>query len=535
VTLDESRRKIDAIDAEILRALAERFVVASEIAREKRALGVSPHDPAREREVMERISREAEGRFPLGRIQAIYREILLAGRVTPPASGGEAQEGDPSRQDKPQSLAIPATSRSGGPLRGTIRPIGDKSITHRALILAAMAQGTSLISHPNPGEDCARTAQALSRIGAALRPSPTGWEVTGGGRNLRDPDGILDLGNSGTGIRLLAGVIAGRSLFAVLTGDASLRRRPMRRIAEPLVAMGATVLLRDGEFPPLALKGGAVRPAQHRLAVASAQVKSCLLLAGLGLQEGEVVVEEPSASRDHTERLMGWLGLPITRERNRVTLRTPIPAIEAFRLSVPADFSAATFYAVAALLVPGSDVRIEGVLINPTRSGALDVLRAMGANLEVGEVEEEGPEATGTIRARGCSLRGTVVEGEMLLRAIDEVPVLAVAAAAAEGETLFRDARELRMKESDRIEATASLVRSLGAEAETGPDWLRIVGRGRLTGGVVASHGDHRIAMSALVAGLAASEAVHLDDIGSIATSDPTFIDRLVQLGADLS
>ena len=309
----------------------------------------------------------------------------------------------------------------------------------------------------------------------------------------------------------------------------------MRRIADPLTAMGATVLLRGGEFPPVAVRGGAIRPGKHRLAVASAQVKSCILLAALGLEDGEVAVEEPSASRDHTERLMQWLGMPISREAGRVTLRAPIPAVPAFRFSVPADFSAASFFAVAALIAPGSDVRLEGVLMNPTRTGALDALRAMGARLEIEDIDEEGPEPVATIRARGCPLHGTTIEGEMLLRSIDEVPILAVAAAAAEGETLFRDARELRLKESDRIEATACLVRALGAEAETGPDWLRVNGRGRLEGGRVESRGDHRIAMSALVAGVAACGDVSLDDTSSIATSDPTFIDRLVQLGGDLS
>ena len=242
----------------------------------------------------------------------------------------------------------------------------------------------------------------MGRLGAVLRPLATGWEVTGAGGTLRDPDGVLDLGNSGTGIRLLAGVIAGSGRYAVLTGDASLRRRPMRRIAEPLSRMGAAVLLRDGEYPPIAVKGGRILPGEHRLAVASAQVKSCILLAGLGLDEGEIVVEEPSASRDHTERLLAWLGLPLSREGNRTTLRAPIPALPAFQLSVPSDFSAAAFFAVAALLVPGSEIRLEGVLMNPTRTGALEVLQAMGADLAVEDLDEEGPEPVATLRARSC-------------------------------------------------------------------------------------------------------------------------------------
>jgi 3-phosphoshikimate 1-carboxyvinyltransferase len=535
VTIEERRGEIDRIDAEILRLLSERFRIATGIAEEKRDLGVSQHDPEREKKVIERIAREAEGKFPVDRAQAIFREILIASRIAQPNTGrkdaGPAREADSSDSGRLR----PLVSNPSGPLRGTIRPIGDKSLTHRALIFGALARGTSRISHPNPGEDCTHTAHALSRLGATLSPLPTGWEITGAAGRLHDPEGVLDLGNSGTGIRLLAGVIAGQSLCAVLTGDASLRRRPMRRIAEPLEAIGATVLLRGGEYPPLAVRGGTIHPVHHRLSVASAQVKSCILLASMGLKGGDAVVEEPSMSRDHTERLMEWLGLPISRDGYRVTLRGPVPPIEGFRFSVPADFSAAAFYIVAATLVAGSDVTLEGVLLNPTRTGAIEVLKAMGADLEIEETGDGRPEPVGSIRVRGGSLRGTEVGGDLLVRAIDEVPILAVAAAAAEGETLFRDARELRMKESDRIAATASLVQAMGAEVETGPDWLRIVGRGRLTGGVVAAHGDHRVAMSAIIGGLAATGPVLVDDVGSISTSDPTFLDRLIQLGATFS
>jgi chorismate mutase len=343
VALDEHRRKIDAVDAEILRLFAERLEIAAEIGREKRALGVSALDPGREQVVLERIVREAGGKFPAERLETIYREILLACRMVQPSQGEGARAGASGRSELGLSRAAPASSRFKGPLRGKIRPIGDKSLTHRALILAALAEGASRISHANPGEDCSRTAQALERVGAGLRPLPTGWEITGAGGRLRDPESVLDLGNSGTGIRLLAGVIAGGGIFGVLTGDASLRRRPMRRIADPLAAMGASVLLRAGEYPPDAVKGGDLRPGHHRLAVASAQVKSCLLLAGLGLRDGELTVEEPSTSRDHTERLMAWLGLPVVRAQNRVTLRAPVPAIRAFQLAIPADISAAAF------------------------------------------------------------------------------------------------------------------------------------------------------------------------------------------------
>ncbi len=426
------------------------------------------------------------------------------------------------------------TVRSSGPLSGGLRPIGDKSLTHRALIFAAISRGTCRILQPNPGEDCRATAEALSRLGAGLRPSADGWEVEGANGNLHDPDQTLDCGNSGTGIRLLTGFLAGQSLYGVLSGDASLRKRPMARIAEPLRAMGVTVLLRENRFPPISVHGGEIRPSVHRLPIASAQVKSCLLLAALGLREGSVVVEEPGPSRDHTERFLGWLGISADRQPRRVTITGPFRPYDGFSFQVPADFSASSFYMVAASIVENSDIVLESVNLNPTRTGALDILKAMGADLAVEASVSDQPEPVGTIRVRSSRLTGTVVGGELLLRAIDEVPVLAVAAMAADGETLFRDAGELRVKESDRIESTASLVRALGGEVETGRDWLRVQGRGEIQGGTVEARGDHRIAMSAIVAGSAATDPVSIDQVDAVATSDPTFFEGMTRLGADL-
>lgn len=426
-------------------------------------------------------------------------------------------------------------SRPCGPLRGDVHTVGDKSLTHRALILAAISHGTSRISGANLGEDCGATARALSNLGAILRPSEAGWEIEGGWDSLHDPEDILDLGNSGTGIRLLAGLAVGRSLYAVLTGDASLRRRPMRRIAEPLVKMGAQVLLRHGEFPPVAVQGRGVRAIRYRLPVASAQVKSCCLLASLGLREGETVLTEPGSSRDHTERFLRWLGVDLVSDGTTVTLRAPVPRLSSFSWRVPGDISAAAFYVVAATMVPASQVRLKGVLLNPTRTGCLEILRRMGADIVIEEEDVSGPEPVGTIHVRSAPLRGTVIEGELLLRAIDEVPILSVAAAAAYGETHFLGATELRVKESDRIESSASLARGLGAEVETGTDRLAIRGKGELHGCVVASHGDHRIAMSAIVAGCAARGPVEVDDATQIATSDPEFLAQISRLGADLA
>jgi 3-phosphoshikimate 1-carboxyvinyltransferase len=332
----------------------------------------------------------------------------------------------------------------------------------------------------------------------------------------------------------MTGLIAGQSLYAVLTGDASLRKRPMRRIAEPLAAMGATILLRDGEYPPIAVRGGDIVPLDYKLPVASAQVKSCLLLAALGLKEGVVALEEPGPSRDHTERIFEWLGKPISRDGFRVEITAPIEEHSGFDFAVPSDMSSSAFYLVAGSIVPSSELRLDSVSLNPTRSGILDVLQAMGADLEIEEDETDSPEPVGSIKVRPASLKGTVIDGSILIRAIDEVPVLAVAAMVAEGETVFRDARELRVKESDRIESTASLVRALGGEVETGPDWMRIKGKGHIEGGCVESRGDHRIAMSALVAGCASRGPVEIDDTVPIASSDPTFLDTIARLGARL-
>jgi len=426
-------------------------------------------------------------------------------------------------------------SRPCGPLRGTVRPVGDKSLTHRGLIVASLARGTSAITGANPGEDCSGTAAALSKLGARVRPIPDGWEIEGAPGGLRDPEEVLDLGNSGTAIRLLAGLVAGQSRYAVLTGDASLRRRPMRRIAEPLERMGARVLLRDEDYPPIAVRGGDVRPVRYRLPVASAQVKSCCLLAALGLRDGEIVLEEPGPSRDHSERLLGWLGAAIEWGHGRIVLRAPIPTFSGFAWAIPADISAACFYLVAATLVPGSDVIVKNVLLNPTRTGSCDALRAMGADLEIREDDASGPEPVGTIRVRSAHLHGIAIGGDLLTRALDEAPILAVAAAAAEGVTEILGAAELRVKESDRIESSAALARALGAEVETGPDRISIRGRGFLGGCAVRSRGDHRIAMSALVAGCAARGPVTVDDASAIATSDPEFLASLARLGADLS
>jgi 3-phosphoshikimate 1-carboxyvinyltransferase len=428
----------------------------------------------------------------------------------------------------------PIVARPCGALRGNLRPIGDKSLTHRSLILAALASGRSVIKGANPGEDCAATAGALARLGAGVRGARDEWEIEGV-RALRDADDVIDCGNAGTGIRLLTGLVAGQSVYAVLTGDSSLRGRPMKRIAEPLRAMGAEIWLREDAFPPIAVRGAPPKPIRYTMPVASAQVKGSILLAGLGLREGEIAIDEPGPSRDHTERLLAWLGYPIRTAGACVTLTGSTKGHDPFSWTVPADISAAAFYLVAGSITPRADLLLEGVLLNPTRTGVIDVLRSMGAAIDVEPADDAGPEPTGSLRVRASALHGVTVAGSLTVRALDEVPILAVAAVAAEGETVIRDARELRVKESDRIESTAALARALGASVETGPDWIAIRGCGGIRGGSVETCGDHRIAMSALVAGCASREGVVIDCGDSIATSDPSFLEGLARLGAEFS
>jgi len=422
-------------------------------------------------------------------------------------------------------LVRPLVVASGRPLRGVLRVPGDKSISHRAAILGAIAHGTTRIWGFLRAEDCLSTLRCLGVLGVAMDDRGGALEIPGGA--LREPEEILDVGNSGTTLRLLAGVLAGQRFHSVLTGDASIRRRPMDRIAEPLRRMGARISGRQGgRLAPLAISGGELSGITYATPVASAQVKSALLLAGL-FADGDTVVQEPRQSRDHTERMLGAFGAEVVRSGLTVRLRGP-QALSGTEVRVPGDLSSAAFFLVAAALVPGSDLAVAGVGLNPTRTGVLDVLRMMGAAVEVRDLKEESGEPVGTVVVRGGGLlHGTVIGGDLIPRAIDELPVLAVAASLADGETVIRDAAELRVKESDRIEALARELGRLGAKVEAQPDGLAIVGTRRLRGGRVASGGDHRIAMALAVAGLCADGAVTVDDPACIETSFPGFAEVL--------
>jgi 3-phosphoshikimate 1-carboxyvinyltransferase len=418
----------------------------------------------------------------------------------------------------------PLVITPGRPLQGVLRVPGDKSISHRAAILGAIAHGTTHISGYLRAGDCLSTLRCLRALGVSIAERGEDLEIQGG--SLCEPEEVLDVGNSGTTIRLLMGVLAGQPFHSVLTGDASIRRRPMDRVADPLRRMGARIAGRQGgRLAPIAVEGGKLHGITYTTPVASAQVKSAVLLAGL-FAEGETAVREPSQSRDHTERMLGAFGAEVGRDGLTTRLRGPA-ALRGATVRVPGDLSSAAYFLVAAALVPGSEVAVTDVGVNPTRAGVLDILRMMGAQVDIRDLRDEGGEPVGTVVIHAGRLRGTTIEGDLIPRAIDELPVLAVAAALAEGETLIRDAAELRVKESDRVEILARELGRLGARVKPQPDGLAIVGGQQLRGGRVASGGDHRIAMALAVAGLRADGPVTIDDPDCIDTSFPGFADVL--------
>jgi len=439
--------------------------------------------------------------------------------------------------------AMPLESRASGPLNGRVRVPGDKSISHRALILGALSVGESRISGLLEGEDVLNTAKAMRALGAKVeRRGDFVWKVDGVGvGGFAQPHNALDFGNSGTGCRLVMGAVAGCPITAVFDGDASLRSRPMRRILDPLELMGArTGETGEGGRLPVTLSGARYPvPITYRTPVASAQIKSAVLLAGLSAP-GVTTVIEQEASRDHTELMLKHFGADIVSAREgthgrRITL-TGEPELHGADIVVPADPSSAAFPIVAALIVEGSDIALSDVMTNPLRTGLFTTLREMGASIEEGEVRGDAGEPMAQLRVRASRLRGVEVPPERAPSMIDEYLVLAVAAAFAEGTTIMRGLRELRVKESDRLAATADMLRVNGVEAEIAGDDLIVEGRGHVPGGgLVGTHMDHRIAMSALVMGLAADKPVKVDDTAFIATSFPDFIPMMRALGAELS
>ena len=438
-------------------------------------------------------------------------------------------------QPLPLVARRPATT-----LQGRVAVPGDKSISHRALMFAALAVGETRIEGLLEGEDVLRTAAAMRALGADIRHADGIWHVAGRGvGGLAEPADVLDMGNSGTAARLLTGMLAGHDLFAVMTGDASLRRRPMRRVTEPLELCGARFTARAGGRLPLAVQGAAdAMPIHYRLPVASAQVKSAILLAGLNAR-GQTVVEEPAATRDHSENMLRHFGAEVAvlpDGRERVIVLTGQPELRARDVVVPGDPSSAAFPLVAALIVPGSAVTVTVVGLNPLRAGLFVTLREMGADLTVSGTRTEGGELVGDITVRHGPLRAVDVPPERAPTMIDEYPVLAVAAAFASGTTRMRGLAELRVKESDRLAATAAMLAAAGARVRVEGDDLLVEGAGGLAGGcTVRTHMDHRLAMSALVLGQATAAPVAVDDASFIETSFPGFAALMRGLGASIA
>ncbi len=437
----------------------------------------------------------------------------------------------------------PLTARRGAPLQGQIRVPGDKSISHRALILAALTVGESTVTGLLEGEDVLHTADAMRALGAKVeRTGDQAWRIHGVGvGGFATPSGVLDFGNSGTGCRLAVGAVAGCGVTARFDGDASMRKRPMRRVLDPLERMGARVSeAAEGDRLPLTLHGAADPiPIVYESPVPSAQLKSAVLLAGLAAP-GETTVIEAEATRDHTERLLKHFGAKVTSKPHgehgrRITLQGQ-PELEPATVAVPADPSSAAFPLVAALITPGSDLILDAVMTNPLRTGLLTTLREMGANIETLAARDDGGEEVADLRVRTSKLKGVDVPATRAPSMIDEYLILAVAASFADGVTRMRGLKELRVKESDRLAATADMLRVNGVTVEIEGDDLIVQGKSNVAGGgEVKTHMDHRIAMSALMMGLATDNPVRIDDSGIIATSFPGFADLMRSVGADLT
>ncbi len=426
--------------------------------------------------------------------------------------------------------------RSRG-LHGRIRVLGDKSISHRTLLLGCLAQGISRVRGFLPANDCLATLGCVRALGIDVETSdpqaPTALTIHGRGlHGLREPDESLTCVRSGTTMRLLAGILAGQPFDTVLTGEPQLRRRPMERIARPLRRMGAAIETTDGHAP-LTIQGRSLHGHEHVLPVASAQVKSAILLAGLHA-DGPTVVHQPGPARDHTELMLKAMGADLTIAGLSVALTPPADPLAPLDLIVPGDISSAAFPLVAAMLSPGSAVTVEGVGVNPTRTGLLDVLERMGAVVDVHNRRREGGEPTADVTARTSALDPVEVSGDTVVRMIDEFPLLAVAATQAQGATVVRDAAELRVKETDRIAVIAAELSSMGARIEPQPDGFVVTGPTPLQGTIVDSHGDHRIAMALAVAGLIADGQTTLQNAACIRDSFPSFVETMQFLGASI-
>ena len=431
------------------------------------------------------------------------------------------------------------TVRHGSRLEGTVVPPGDKSISHRAALLNSIADGEAHVSNFCVGDDRSSMLGCLRGLGVEIDKhhdcpvsgAPECFRIVGHGKDgLAEPTDVLYSGNSGTTMRLVSGLLASQPFFSVINGDPSLRRRPMKRILLPLSQMGAEVSGRGGgSLAPLAFNGGGLRGIEYRMPVASAQLKSCILIAGM-YAGGETSVIQPAESRDHTERMMTAMGAEVDKNELRVAVRPS--SLKSLDIQVPSDISGAAFWLVAGAAHPNARVTVKGVGINPSRTGVLDVLREMGARIRMENVREDGNEPSADLVAESSDLRGIEIGGDIIPRVIDELPVLAMAASQASGRSVFRDAVELRVKESDRISATVDGLSALGARISETEDGMAIEGNSRLTGAGVESHGDHRIAMTMAIAGLVASGETLIAESEAADVSYPAFWDTLEDLSA---
>ncbi len=426
--------------------------------------------------------------------------------------------------------------QNGGCLQGEARVPGDKSMSHRSIMLGSLAEGVTHVKGFLEAEDALATLQAFRDMGVQIEGPVNGELIIHGvGKHgLKAPKNDLYLGNSGTSMRLLSGLLAGQPFNSVLTGDKSLSGRPMKRVTEPLAKMGADIKTTEKGTAPLVITGraGQLNGIDYTMPMASAQVKSCLILAGLYAQ-GETSVTEPAPTRDHTERMLAGFSYPVKKEGSKVTV-TADGKLTAADIDVPSDISSAAFFLVGASIAEGSDLLLKHVGINPTRTGVIDILRLMGANIEVLNEREVGGEPVADLRVRSSPLKGIDIPEELVPLAIDEFPVLFVAAACAEGQTRLTGAEELRVKESDRIQVMADGLQLLGVDAVPTADGMVIQGGGKIGGGTVTSHGDHRIAMAFSIAGLRASAPITVLDCANVNTSFPEFKDLVKSLGLDL-
>lgn len=424
--------------------------------------------------------------------------------------------------------AQPITVLPAQSIRGELVVPGDKSISHRSIMLGSLARGTTRISNFLRGGDNFSTMAAFKAMGVPIEDDGQAITVHGVGlHGLNEPEDVLDCGNSGTTIRLMTGLLSGQSFFSVVTGDQYLRKRPMKRVGEPLRLMGARITGRGGgTLAPLAITGGALSGIDYASPISSAQVKSALMLAGL-YASGETRVTEPSLSRDHSERMFRFFGADLDTFSNGVVVRGG-KELQGQNIIVPGDISSSAFFIVAALIVPGSELLIRNVGVNPTRTGVIDILKAMGGDIILQDQRDVSGEPVADLLVRSSRLKGIEIGGDVVPRAIDEFPAIAVAASVAEGTTVIRDARELRVKETDRIAAMATNLRTIGAgQIEETEDGMTIQGVASLAGGTITSFGDHRIAMSLAVSALVSRNKVQIDDVSCVATSFPGFFELL--------